>query len=152
MKGTSHAAMGIAAGVLLAHHSAEPMLALALCSVGSLLPDLDHPRSIAGSLLPFVSWPVNKIIGHRSLTHSFLIVGLAVLFSWAYSTNLFPLALGYAVHLLGDACTIQGIPFLKRGHLGIPGFLRFRTGSVAETAIVLLFILAILVIYIWPTT
>ena len=121
-----------------------------LASLGALLPDLDAGQSqikhlsVAG-IRPFASLSslLNRAFGHRGLLHSLL--------GWSIITLLLlPLApilgitvpltisLGYASHLMTDACTKSGIPILypsrKRYHL-MPRLLRLTTGSAAEDAI-----------------
>jgi inner membrane protein len=78
---------------------------------GSLLPDIDHPRSTLGRKLPFLSYPINKIFGHRKMTHSILFVG-AMFFLGDYFNFVIVeyLAIGAALHLLGDYLTPSGIP------------------------------------------
>ena len=56
--------------------------------LGSLLPDVDSPNSSLGRIVPFVSIPLERRYGHRTITHSllalFALAALAVplLFSW----------------------------------------------------------------------
>ncbi|NBV42335.1 metal-dependent hydrolase, partial [bacterium] len=40
--------------------------------VGSLAPDLDYPRSLIGNLFPWISKPIERRYGHRTITHSIL--------------------------------------------------------------------------------
>jgi hypothetical protein len=49
-------------------------LALGAALLGSLLPDIDTPKSSLGRLLPFLSIPIERRWGHRTLTHSLLLV------------------------------------------------------------------------------
>jgi len=84
--------------------------------LGSLLPDIDHPKSTLGRRVPFISIPLAKLFGHRGITHSALIV-IAALTLWFQQRGHFPpvvlaLALGYASHLFGDFCFGNGIPLL----------------------------------------
>ncbi|WP_016586988.1 metal-dependent hydrolase, partial [Yersinia pestis] len=41
----------------------------------SLLPDIDHPKSILGQRLKWVSVPIARVFGHRGFTHSLLAGG-----------------------------------------------------------------------------
>ncbi|NBV83479.1 hypothetical protein EBR57_05085 [bacterium] len=42
-----------------------------LCAMfGSILPDIDHPTSTIGRLVPWISKPIERRFGHRSITHS----------------------------------------------------------------------------------
>lgn len=44
----------------------------------ALLPDLDHPKSVLGQRLPWISKPLSRLFGHRGFTHSLLAVTAAV--------------------------------------------------------------------------
>lgn len=99
-------------------------------AVGALLPDLDHPKSMLGRQLPFISLPLSKIFGHRGITHSLLAVagvlaaGLHAAEAMPWSPWLVALvqgaALGYLSHLLADAFNPAGVPLLY------PSWKRFR--------------------------
>lgn len=42
-----------------------------LCAMfGSILPDIDHPTSTIGRLVPWISKPIERRFGHRAITHS----------------------------------------------------------------------------------
>ena len=59
-----------------------------LCAViGSLAPDLDTEKSLVGKLFPFISEPIERKFGHRSVTHS--IIG------WAIASVIFSLLLAF---------------------------------------------------------
>ncbi|CAK2324910.1 inner membrane protein [Vibrio crassostreae] len=80
--------------------------------LGALLPDIDTRHSRVGRIVPFLSIPIEGILGHRGALHSLLAAfGLWFLcatyeFPWAYS-----LTFGYIAHLVGDACTKSGVNF-----------------------------------------
>ncbi len=40
--------------------------------IGSLAPDLDHPKSVIGKIFFFISKPLDKRFGHRTVTHSLI--------------------------------------------------------------------------------
>ncbi len=162
--GRTHALAGVASLWLLqdvptwtSPDLLAPMAVLA--ALGALLPDLDASQSkikhltVAG-VTPFapLSLALNRVLGHRGLLHSLL--------GWSLATLLFlplilvtngavPLALslGYASHLLSDACTKSGIPFWyprrKRCHL-LPRLLRLTTGSAAEEVVFALLGIAVM--------
>lgn len=112
---------------------------LVIILVGSLLPDIDHTKSIIGKAL----WPVSKAISqkyaHRTITHSLLFLFSSTLIFW-FINNYFlkiPEAstiLFFSVfsHFLLDMITIQGIPlfypFIKNPCV-IPGKLEWRLSS-----------------------
>ena len=133
-----------------------PALALA-ATLGALLPDLDAARSKLrywqiGGIEPFLvpSETLHRTFGHRGAMHSLrglLFVGLLVLpslalFGWSSWPIALALWLGYASHLILDACTRSGIPFRWPArntiHL-LPSSLRFTTGSPMESILLPLF-------------
>lgn len=109
----NHIMFGVASWVLARPHIYDDShqwlpiyLEVVLVSVGSLLPDIDHPQSRAGRFVPFISYPVSAFLGHRGLTHSAIAVvaclyGLTWLSSTAPSWALY-LMWGYISHLVGD--------------------------------------------------
>lgn len=107
----------------------------------ALLPDLDHPKSVLGQRLPWISKPLSRLFGHRGFTHSLLAVVAAV---WGLNQSLPPgtlpvgvkdaLIVGYLSHLLGDWLTPAGIPLfwpIKR-RFRLPGW-PLRSGGALET-------------------
>lgn len=44
-----------------------------LCAIiGSLSPDIDHPKALIGRIFFFISKPLDRRFGHRTVTHSFI--------------------------------------------------------------------------------
>lgn len=95
--------------------------------VGSLLPDIDHPRSKIGSKFPFVliAYPLYLLFGHRQGTHSPLFVMMIAFISFstywlfndtAYASYLLWMAIGATVgtlsHVVGDGFFDGGVPLL----------------------------------------
>lgn len=82
--------------------------------IGSLLPDVDSPTSAMGRLVPFVSVPLERRWGHRTVTHSLLaLAGAAVLAAPLLPlsrTAYFALLIGYLSHLIADCATKSGVP------------------------------------------
>ncbi len=112
------------------------------CLIGGLAPDLDHPRSTAGRVLPWLSAPLAATFGHRGALHSLLGFALAAAAAfWLAQTFWLPdalalaFAVGYLSHLAADALTYQGIPILwptrSRLALGL-----VRTGGTREAVVV----------------
>ena len=128
----------------LADASLWHIVPMALAS--ALLPDLDHPRSLLGRQLPWISGPLSRLFGHRGFTHSLLAVGMGV---WGLAQVEAPwllsgavkdaLIVGYLSHLLGDWLTPMGIPLLWpwRRRFRLPG-LPLRSGGGYERAFCLL--------------
>lgn len=141
MMARSHVAVGLAAWVWIAPHlglpAADP-LALVLAGVGSLLPDIDHPRSWVGQRLRIVSGPLAAVIGHRGITHSLLAVAACALLVRSGSHGgviIDALVAGYLSHLAADLLTSSGLRLMwpSRRRIAIP---LCRTGSLMESIIV----------------
>lgn len=82
---------------------------------GSLLPDIDHPKSFLGRRLSFLSRFLYKSIGHRTLTHSLIFIStLSVLLVKVGSLSLaLGLLLGMLSHILLDLFSFgDGVAFL----------------------------------------
>ena len=142
MKGASHMLMGASAGAVLSVAVTGHMdpVTVSASSIGALLPDLDHPRSKLGRKVLPVSLILWLVIGHRGMSHSLVAWGIIGTIAAAVSiyapTLTLPLsglALGYGVHLLGDAMTYSGIPLMwpARKRYRIGGGL-FATGGLME--------------------
>ncbi len=69
---------------------------------GSIVPDIDHPRSVIGKLFPYISIPLERRYGHRTITHSFI--------GWIISTVIFAF-LVLLVVLIFKFVSILGLPF-----------------------------------------
>lgn len=125
MMGRTH--LGIGAGtwaaMSVAHAHALPVYAwpigLAATLLGSLLPDIDHPKSMLGSKLWFISIPISDLFGHRGMTHSLIaatLAWIAISMTWWWATwtalVVSGLACGYLSHLLADYFTRPGIPLM----------------------------------------
>ena len=133
--------------------TAGPMAACA--AFGALLPDIDAGTAkIAqlsiGRMTPLapVSMMARDAFGHRGITHS--AVGIALFGGVAAMvvghclglSSAVALWLGYASHLVGDACTVSGIPVLfpdRTRRFALPKALRFVTNSRTEDFLLLLF-------------
>lgn len=170
MLAKSHISLGLLGGIV-AYPLAQKFgvakefyltLLLPLVLLGSLLPDIDEPRSFIGRKFPAISRIFSISFSHRGFTHflifPFIFVAFGAIFAHDIITPcLFALAYGIFLHQVGDMLTISGIPhyffplFRKKAVL-LPQALRFRTGSIAEK-LILIFILtpliALSVIYIF---
>ena len=134
--------------------------ALAAC-LGALLPDLDAPqsllknwkvgyrrtgkrgRTLTPAYRPFepVASLLSPLLGHRRPLHSLLGLGVAAVLLglpaafWLGWPATLALVLGYASHLLLDACTVSGVPLLwpdPRPLWALPKRLRAVTGGPWE--------------------
>lgn len=90
------------------------------CLLTSLLPDIDHPRSLLGQRLRWISAPIARVFGHRGFTHSLIAVlaGIFLLTEKMPASLLIPndviqgMVLGYLSHILADMLTPAGVPLL----------------------------------------
>jgi inner membrane protein len=141
MMAGSHVALGVAAWLGLApylgHADVSP-LPLGLAVVGSLLPDIDHPKSWAGKRMRPLSTAWARVLGHRGVTHSVFAVAVCcwlLLRHGLPAALAAPLAVGYLSHLGADLLTPGGLrlawPF--RGTWSLP---LCRTGSPFEPLVV----------------
>lgn len=141
MMARSHVVVGLATWI-----AAAPLLQLApldpahlgLVLAGSLLPDIDHPKSWIGQRSRPLSTMIAAVLGHRGATHSaFAVLALVSLLLHAgyRQEYVFALAIGYLSHLGADMLTPRGLRLAwpLRGTWGVPVC---RTGSGAESFIV----------------
>ena len=136
----------------LPYHPSPEVLAAAIIS--SLLPDLDHPKSMLGRILLPVSLLLNATVGHRTITHSLIGFSIAIVLAY-FITATFRLAagiyiafiVGYTSHILADMLNDAGValmyPFEKRRYSILPRRWGIRTESQGEHAIAA--VLAVLV-------
>lgn len=117
----------------------------------SILPDIDHTKSLIGKMFPPVSKFLNRKYGHRTITHSlFLFIPLSLL-SFFIQHTFFPsipfgaiFSFAYFSHLILDMMTIQGVPLFypfKRNNCVIPADpkMRISTNNVVQEAQVFVF-------------
>lgn len=80
--------------------------------LGSILPDIDTPKSYLGHKFKFISTVINESFGHRTFTHSILVITVLFLISvLIFGMNAFivGLMLGALFHSLGDMTTAYGV-------------------------------------------
>lgn len=99
------------------------MAVLATLVVGSILPDLDHPRGLIYSLLGAPVWlrrGVRRMVGQRGILHSLLVAVVVLVLGYLiFSVVLgfrfvvsFGLFVGYLSHLFLDSLTVRGVAWL----------------------------------------
>lgn len=135
MKGKNHLTCGIiagigcaATGVIFKNINILNAGTMAVCAAAaSLIPDIDIPNSKFGRLIKPISKLINKIFGHRTITHSILwIIPLIILYIKNIDNNYAYLVLGsiigFLTHIFSDTFTRGGVPWLwpfkrKRYHI-----------------------------------
>ncbi|HHW36814.1 MAG TPA: metal-dependent hydrolase [Bacillales bacterium] len=109
--------------------------------LGSLLPDIDHPRSKISNKVPILPSVINLIFSHRSFFHSIVFVALLSLLYSAPIPGSFVtgLIIGVISHMIGDMMTNKGIKLLFPfgSYISLP--LTFRTGGIVEQILFFLF-------------
>src|ERR1700709_2628205 len=115
MMARSHVIVGLAAWIAVApglHIQSLDPIYLGLVMAGSLLPDIDHPKSWVGRRTRPLSTAIAACLGHRGVTHSALaVIGLTMaLAHFGYRrTGVSALAVGYLSHLAADMLTPKGL-------------------------------------------
>lgn len=128
-----------------------------LC-LGTLLPDIDEPKSWIGRRSRGVSDGTKLIFGHRGITHSIIAVLTAAVISLLLSVIIgfgaeiaVWFALGYLFHLLEDSFSKSGIawlrPFSNKCYQSGAGIVYYTTGSLVEKLI----FLAVGSLVVWET-
>ncbi|MRR13126.1 metal-dependent hydrolase, partial [bacterium] len=81
--------------------------------LSSLLPDIDTGASTVGRALPFLSGPIERRFGHRTLTHSLLFCCVLALVcspvALLEADVYFCLVAGYVSHPFLDTMNVNGI-------------------------------------------
>jgi inner membrane protein len=127
----------------------------------SVLADIDTAASFLGRSLPFISKPIERKFGHRTLTHSLaFICALAIFLS---PLNLITpdvymcILVGYASHPFLDTMTVTGVklfyPFSTAKcvfpmEVNNPHRYRLQTGSKMDKALGLLFLVGCIPTYL----
>jgi inner membrane protein len=162
MQGYNHVVGGIAFTGIFASFADVNIFAqeelLAATWTFSILPDIDHNRSLIGKALYPVSNYLHRNFGHRTLTHSIffyfgsiaIISGIEHIFHNS-STYTIIFALAYLSHIIFDMCTKAGVPifypFSKRPAV-LPANPDFRLSSSDFRAEAIIFIVFCVLIFL----
>lgn len=116
--------------------------------LGSALPDIDHPQSAIGRIFFFISYPLNKYIGHRTFTHSMILWTPVTMVGYSYFKPLFWIGLGAISHLFLDCWTLSGVglfrPVTEKIFVMAEKKYRIKVGSKKELIIMTIFIIMII--------
>jgi inner membrane protein len=106
----------------------------------SFMPDIDLPTSKVGRPLFFISVPLERRFGHRTITHS--VIGVSILVALAsplyftYPVCFWAVVGGYWSHIQIDMANIRGVDLFWPSPIRVvmPGKIRYRleVGSKAE--------------------
>jgi inner membrane protein len=124
---------------------------LAVTIIGTLLPDIDHTKSLIGkAVYPLARW-LDRRFGHRTITHNLFFL-IAVCISGYFTVKILNLNTAYNVilffsvfsHFLLDMITLQGIPLfypLLKNPCVIPGSPAMRMEGGKPTTETIAFII-----------
>ena len=117
--------------------------------IGSILPDIDHTKSIIGKAFYPIAKYLSVNYGHRTITHSLLfLIGICLISvfieknfreDFSVSTILF---FSVFSHLLFDMVTLQGIPLFYpfyKNPCVLPANpeMRIRSGNIRQEGVIL---------------
>ncbi|KQN61846.1 metal-dependent hydrolase [Erwinia sp. E602] len=153
MTAEGHLIFAIASAIFAKRAELTPVLASAdwwhiipAALLTCLLPDIDHPKSLLGQRLAWLSKPIARAFGHRGFTHSLLAVAGGVMLlqtplpaGWLIPADAFQgLVLGYLSHIVADMLTPAGVPLLWpcRWRFRLP-ILRSQKGNQLERVLCL---------------
>lgn len=126
---------------------------LVAVSIGSLMPDIDHPGSTVGRVFGIVSRVIGRVFGHRGITHSILGTALVLWLTYKFlglgSVLFWGFTLGYVSHIIGDMLTPRGCPLFWPFRLPIRFPFNVKTGTSGEFWPVFLSILSFFAVLIW---
>jgi len=149
-----------------------------VCAIlGSILPDIDHPKSVIGRLLRFISVPIESRFEHRTITHSIigwavastafaLIILVLVIINhflvgiWDFGFGISSLAprwlaafsIGYISHLILDMFNRRGSQMFwpDKGRDVIPKNPKLRPESGSKVEIIIFGVLMLMIILALP--
>jgi len=135
----NHQAFGLGAGLAMYDYfgttipTLELLIITPLIMLGILLPDIDTPTSVLGRKVPFISYPIGGLFGHRSITHSALFCGGLMYYGFSLNSPVFFwLGFGAFMHILGDFFTPSGVPVFWPIPKRFSFFVTFATGGFVE--------------------
>ncbi|MBB3905825.1 metal-dependent hydrolase [Anoxybacteroides rupiense] len=139
MRYHTHVVTSLCIGAAIASQTSLPFTISYTAGIiaGSLLPDIDEPKSYVGRRSLGAAQKVKQAFGHRGMTHSLFVWAVLALIIMLESPSVFArgLVLGYLLHILEDFLSVQGVPLfwpLQDKRYKIP---LYRTGSRLETVL-----------------
>lgn len=104
MNWDTHLLSGVVAGYVVTNTWEGAVIG----GVAGIIPDLDEPKSKFGKIFFPISYPLSKVVAHRTLTHSVpfaLFLGLIGAFLFNDVANGYAVFVGILAHSLGDMLT-----------------------------------------------
>ncbi|MFD1362699.1 metal-dependent hydrolase [Lentibacillus salinarum] len=140
MEWTTHSLSGMVAGFAVTGGDWKGAVA---GGIAGMVPDIDEPRSHIGRPFFFLAIPINKIFGHRTLTHSLLFTVVLGFILWPFLSSSIVLGTvaGMLAHISGDMVTGKvkflyplqvsiGIPVSRFNYLLIDRITRLGLGVI----------------------
>lgn len=132
------------------------IIAWAIAALFSLMPDIDLPTSRVGRPLFFISVPLEKHFGHRTITHS--LIGVAILGALAfplhepYPLYFWAIVGGYWSHLQIDMSNIRGVDLFWPSAIRVvmPGKIRYRLEVGSKAEMIVLCFMIVFAIGLYP--
>lgn len=141
MTAPTHIVFGVVSSLLF---GITGKIDLAFVTLGSLLPDIDHPKSSIGRIFYPISILISKVVAHRTLTHSIIIWLPLLLIGARWNRALFLVSLGSISHIILDCLNKSGVALLNpiRETIFVLAGRKYRinSGSRSELIIILFFI------------
>lgn len=142
MLAATHAAFSTAlylGGAAVFEYKSDPV-SWGLAILFSFMPDIDLPTSRVGRPLFWLSVPLEKRFGHRTITHSFIGVAILVVLAsplyFTYPLCFWSIVGGYWSHIQIDMANIRGVDLFWPSPIRVvmPGKVKYRleVGSKAE--------------------
>lgn len=126
-----------------------------ITSIAALLPDIDHTSSLFGRLFPGIAKPLMARHGHRTITHSLVIVLALMVFLlpliWFYPLIYKGLIVAYFSHIFIDCFNMSGIrlfyPFSQKEYISFrTESLRIKVSSGQEFTVFLVLLFSIVML------
>ncbi len=134
----THLAVALFFILIFFQHIINPIVFLPVFFIAAIIPDIDTPFSRIGHYKLFRIF--NFFTKHRGIIHSFIFLAIISIPIFLFFREiLLPFVLGYSLHLLLDALTIEGIrPFypLKSKVKG-----KIKTNGIIEDFLFLFFVI-----------
>ena len=127
-----------------------------LAAVASLLPDIDLPPARIGRLFWFISVPLERRFGHRTITHSAIGIAAVALLAaplwWVAPLYFWAVVGGYWSHLWIDMLNVRGVDLFWPSpvRLVTPGNRNWRFAVGSKGEMVLLAGLLALTVALYP--
>ena len=158
MKVETHIACGAISWLVTGFVFNQPftLASASATAIGSILPDIDTPKSMPGRIFPELTGYIEKRWGHRTFTHSVLtglpilaVIGLPLI--WVNILVFEALLIGFCSHIILDTVTKSGVEMFYpiRARCVMPGQDKYRlaTNSQAEKTVFVLLIVAGIALY-----